>query len=751
MTYPVTTKAYDVEVNGICYNLDTNERTAAVTSKGESDSYSGDVIIPASFSFDGVTYSVTSIDENCFYRNSSLTSISIPNSVSSIRYRAFFGCSSLTSLYIPNSLTNIWDDAFAFCSGLTSISVASDNPVYDSRNNCNAIIETASNSLIVGCQNSVIPISVTRIGDWAFCGCTGLKSITISSNITSIGHTSFSDCSGLTSIFVESDNAFYDSRGNCNAIIATADNELITGCQNTIIPNSVTSIGNSAFSSCFALTSVIIPNSVTRIGSSAFCNCNNLTSVTIGNSVSTIEHSAFRYCYGLTSVTIPHSVTSIDIATFGECFNLTSMILENPVPFHVDDLFLNRSNTTLFVPIGSKSAYKVAAYWKDFKSIVEMDNTCQLSVNPVTIRSGKTSTVSIGLDNEKTLIAFEFYLQLPDGIRITEDADGYPDVTLSSERSNRHILEVDNEGNGLYHFLCYSNKNNSLKGNSGEILNFEVTCDEGVEARTYHQTIHTIKFADVNENPVYLVDCQFSVEVFNYVIGDVNDDDDIDVMDVVAMVSYIMGWNPSHFNFAAADHTGDGIIDVIDLVRQVSLVMSQPISYTPEYHSFDALGSGLSLVSDSDGAIHVSLNDGQKYVATQFIVSLSEGQQLVDVTTDREHSVSIEPMSDNRFFVMSYSSDNTAFATNDETLTLQVTGNGTVAVEGAAFVDTDSKKVLFQDASSVTTGIKETSVNFSSPTDIYYTNGMLVKKNSTTTDELRRGVYIINGKKQFIK
>ena len=275
--------------------------------------------------------SVTSIGKWAFVGCWHLSSITIPNGVTSIGKGAFDWCTRLTFITIPNSVTSIGGCAFRGCGNLTSIKVDRGNPKYDSRNNCNAIIETATNTIIAGCSNTIIPYSVTSIGEYAFFGSNKLTSITILNSITSIGNGAFGGCNNLTSIIVDKNNPIYDSRNNCNAIIETATNTLIAGCSNTIIPNSVTSIGNSAFEYCNKLKSITIPNSVTSIGNSAFYDCENLTSITIPNSVTSIGNSAFYDCDKLTSITIPNSVTSIGNSAFKDCENLTSITIPNSV------------------------------------------------------------------------------------------------------------------------------------------------------------------------------------------------------------------------------------------------------------------------------------------------------------------------------------------------------------------------------------------------------------------------------------
>ena len=248
---------------------------------------------------------VTSIGDNAFEGCHDLGFMNIPHGVIRIGKYAFYECRNLTALIIPNSVTFIGESFLINNDALSSIIVERDNKVYDSRDNCNAIIETASNTLIAGCKKTIIPNTVTSIGRNAFYQCPGLTSVTIPCCITSIGENAFSWCKNLMSIIVERDNKVYDSRDNCNAIIETASNTLITGCKKTIIPNSVISIGRNAFFGCEGLAYVTIPHSVKYIEDDAFYNCFNLISVTILNSVTCIGQHSFDTCIRLVSIKIP--------------------------------------------------------------------------------------------------------------------------------------------------------------------------------------------------------------------------------------------------------------------------------------------------------------------------------------------------------------------------------------------------------------------------------------------------------------
>lgn len=321
--------------------------------------------------------SVTKIGDLAFFCCSNLASINIPESVTSIGDQAFYACYSLTSINIPSSLTNIGLDAFTICSGLTSISVEEGNTVYDSRDNCNAIIVTAKDEMIVACKNTTFPKSVKSIAKAAF-NYLDITSFKLPKTVTKIDGSPVYRCPELASIVVEEGNEMFDSRDNCNAIIETSSNTLIAGCKNTVIPNSVTGIGDQAFIGCTNLESIVIPNSVTAIGSQAFSGCTKLESIVIPNSVTMINYGTFEGCTNLKSVTIGDKVTYIDMNAFGrigndDCSALTSVTILTKIPptiYSIDYLDTFTTYGTLHVLPGCKAAYEAVDGWNKF-TIVE--------------------------------------------------------------------------------------------------------------------------------------------------------------------------------------------------------------------------------------------------------------------------------------------------------------------------------------------------------------------------------------------
>ena len=337
MTYSSTPSEFTV--GDLIYRV--NDDQVSVTVIGHVDGYeaTGDLIIPESVSYGGRDYTVTTIGESAFLYCFYLTNLSLPNSVTTIEASAFSYCQSFTGdLVIPNSVTTVGYGAFQYCSG------------YDG-------------DLIIGS-------AVTEIGDYAFNSCDGMTgTLYIPSGVQSLGGNSFGYCA-FGGIVVDPENNVYDSRNDCNAIIETSTNELTTGCKNTVIPNSITAIGNNAFKGITGMTSIEIPNSVVSIGDNAFAFCFDLTGdLVIPNSVETIGESAFFQCEGLDGkLVIGESVSSIGDMAFRKCSHISSAVsLATVPPVLGNDLggmaFAEFGIQTLTVPCGCVEAYQNSQWY----------------------------------------------------------------------------------------------------------------------------------------------------------------------------------------------------------------------------------------------------------------------------------------------------------------------------------------------------------------------------------------------------
>lgn len=419
----------------------------------------------------------------CFFDCPYITEIHIPNTVEKIETSAFDYCSSLTGLAIPKSVNHIGGN-FSYCGNLKSIVVDSDNKIFDSRDNCNAIINTAENELVIGCNNSTIPQSVKSIASWAFSGCESLeelifpdnsvtsigsdafrecislksirfpnslisigefacwgcksmKAIAIPYSVQKIGEHAFANCQNLSEIRVDSENGVFDSRDNCNAIIETATNSLKVGCYNTMIPQTITSIGDFAFQYCTGLSQIVLPNSITNIGQLAFYGCSKLASVTIPNVVTSIGESAFEECPSL--------------------LNIASLI-ENPFEIS-DDTFDWISEAKLYIPQHTRSLYNNMNGWKKFQTIIELEDGCVFTAKTVEnidmvfeVISGIEKTCQVGKNNTAVSLNTIGQVTIPNsiyGLRVVSIGDN---AFMNCAGVNYVSIpeSVKNIGNGIF-------------------------------------------------------------------------------------------------------------------------------------------------------------------------------------------------------------------------------------------------------------------------------------------------------------
>lgn len=339
------------------------------------------------FSGSGITniiipQGVTSIGDNAFYICNHLTSVVIPEGVVSIGQNAFSFCYALEQLSIPSTLTIIGANALSGLRSLKYITVANGNKKYDSRNSCNALVETTTNKIIKGCKNTIIPNTITTIENRAFNQCRALTKITIPANVESIGDYAFDGCDGLTSVTIDCasiGNWFSKNSAITNltlgSSVRTINNNAFERCDgltNLNIAYGVTSIGNDAFYGCSSLTEITLPSSVVTIGSSAFSSCSNLINITIPNSVTTIGRLAFSSCDELISLTLPESIIDIGDYAFSNS-KLATVISHIETPPAANESFgFNSSRTILYVPDGRKEIYQNTHGWTSVKETIEL-------------------------------------------------------------------------------------------------------------------------------------------------------------------------------------------------------------------------------------------------------------------------------------------------------------------------------------------------------------------------------------------
>lgn len=364
--YPMLNSMF--EVDGITFvPTSMSERTCDVIDY-DCNRTATSVNVGATVMYKNVEFTVNNVNDYAFYGNQHLEEITLANQGGVGTY-AFANCAKLTTVNIAKGVTSVGYALFEGCNELATISVAEENAMYDSRNNCNAIIEKATNKLVAACNQTVIPESVTAIGDYAFSACGEMTSISIHKDILSVGNYAFSGCSSLADVTIEDRTEVLTLGSNGNKALFSDCSLISVYIGGKISYDTSSSKGYSPFSNNTSLRTVTITDKVETIYPYEFYNCSALKSVTIGDGASTIGDYAFSGCTSLESFTLGSMMKTIGVKAFLGCGKITAIMsgtINPPVcgANALDDL--DKWNCTLYTPIGYKSAYQAADQWKEF-------------------------------------------------------------------------------------------------------------------------------------------------------------------------------------------------------------------------------------------------------------------------------------------------------------------------------------------------------------------------------------------------
>jgi hypothetical protein len=555
----------------------------------------------------------------------------------------------------------------------------------------------------------------------------------------------------LSSITVDEGNNTYDSRNNCNAIVETATNTLVAGCKNTIISNSVTSIGKCAFQGYSSLTSIDIPNSVTSIGYFAFSGC------------------------GLTSITIPSSVTAIGWGAL-DISSLTSLTIMCTTPPDIDvynpPIFTNRDKITLYVPANCKSIYEEESingdyWWKGFKEIIEIgenpdidpsDSKNTLKGNGLQVSCGTNVTLPIKLNNELEVRHCQFDLQLPAGITVATKSNGKLDAKLT-ERAETHSISSQQLSNGNYRFIISSMDNDSFTGNSGTLVEITLDIPATMEAGEYTIKLLNAELSVPDGNDLKVVkpaDTESKLTVKAYTPGDVNNDGSVSVTDVGCAINYILEQVPSVFVFEAADMNGDKSVSVTDVGMIINLILNEGAAASPQMNRAAAENAQLSMLSTTEG-YQLQLGNKDVFIGFQMDVQVANSAAINDMKLmgGDDHLMTYRQLSNGMYRVVCYSPMNNTFVANDDAL-LNIAVNGNVIISNVRLTTVGLSEVCIDGISAGTTGITDVKGLQGDELKVYSLDGRLCRTISKESGEnplngLKAGVYMIGNRKVVVR
>lgn len=573
---------------------------------------------------------LSTIGNNAFENCVALEEVNIPGNLSSLSNNAFGGCSNLKKVIVSEGVKSIGSYAFKNCSSLDSVLLPNS-------------MSTIGEGAFSGCSsltNLVLNDDLLSIGKEAFMGC-GITSITLTPYLTSIGESAFSKCRNLSEVIVTINEFFPISLSvftsiKSGAILYTPYSQFDkyntdfywrqyfskaiegepyknniftlpmpngTGTLDVtvrvtetdpyeveLITDGLTTIPSETSGSLIVPTSIVNLDGKTfyikGIGSEFFKGT-NITSITISEGVEYIKENAISQCAELSTIYLPRSIVSIE-NNFSGCNNLTSFYFNKRTPDEVimpDDIRANISEqAVLYVPAGTKENYVNNAIWGKCLQIYERG---PISAGDITAKYGTLAELPIILNDPTSIMGLQFKLTLPKGISVAED-NGTLVTSLTDRTSSMIIMgRKDPDAVNSYLFVILSLEGKAISGDEGNIANIRLSIANDIEIKKHDIIIEDALLVS-NSFSTISSECISEITIKDMTLGDVNNDNEIDIADVIGIVNYILK-NPSDsFILGGADINQDGDIDIADVIGVVNLILkdsSNSMAPLRVYHS----------------------------------------------------------------------------------------------------------------------------------------------------------------------
>ena len=488
---------------------------------------------------------VTDIGAFAFRDCSSMKSVNLPQGLTELKMGVFYGCRLLNGVEIPSTVTTLGNQAFYYCQSLSSIILP------------DILIKIGDNAFedCLKLSSITLPETLDTIGHRAFAGCMRLNTMTIPASVRSVGAAAFANCTALPWINVDQGNENYIE---ADGVLLTKDGTLLHTCPagkqgEYTIPQGVTTIGESAFNSCMSLTKIQFPMSVQTIGQSALNSCFSLTEIKLPKNVRNIGDYAFYNCSSITRVTAyPTAVPAISTNTF------PSYLFSRP----------------LYVPVRHMSKYKKNSTWKKFTTILPIEEKVIATIEDTYAGAASMMHISI-VSAETTVGTIGFDIVLPEGLSPVTDFEGNYIYTLGDMMPEGSTIAIENLGDNAWH-MSISTGGKGLASNETPLVNLLVEADSSMPTGEYVGTIDEPTGILTDNYNVGMEYSEFPIVVGSALLGDVNLDGTVSLLDISLTINEVLEDNGNNFFcWQLGDINHDGSISLVDIVMIVDIILNQ--------------------------------------------------------------------------------------------------------------------------------------------------------------------------------